>query len=167
MSGNMFTIETSPVSKEDIWSIFKVIDKEIVSDIFDSSEGHLIGSWKKKEMSGDIDILVFTDAETNVILDRLAKKNYEARFIRGLNILSVLYPYNDTYIQIDFFLIPTDTNRQIAKLFYFTEDEEEYSHKHRLFLCFAILDNIKENSYHGWTRYKTVYWLHAPPRRNI
>jgi len=118
--------------------------QDAMSNVFGKAELELIGSWKQKEVSGDLDTLFYSDLTLPEISAKVQEAGYETKIFYGFNIVSVKFEISpEHFVQFDMFVRPMDTNRDVNDLFYKSTDEERYSTKHRVFLIFCALDSMK------------------------
>lgn len=141
--GNAFS-DTESIPRERVEDIF-VKFKAAVATIFGrQTEPELIGSWRQKPVSGDLDALFHSDLELDEISKRLGEAGYEAKIFQGFNIVSVNFEFEPgKRAQIDLFVRPLGDSKEMTDLFYKSPNNEEYSTKHRVFLIFAALDSMK------------------------
>lgn len=140
--GNAFK-DTQSIERELVPAAFSKFQKAMV-DVFGEAELDLIGSWRQKPISGDLDTLFYSDKPLPEISSTLSRSGYENQIFYGFNIVSVRFEIlPDRFAQFDMFVRPTDVNRQMNDLFYKAPIDEEYSTKHRVFLLFAALDSMK------------------------
>jgi hypothetical protein len=140
--GNAFP-DAKSIDQADVLPAFNKFKAEIVQ-IFGGPEPELIGSWRQKAVSGDLDTLVYSDLSLEEISNKLQGLGFETRVFYGFNIVSVKFEIAPGHFaQFDMFIRPLDINREINDLFYKSPDNERYSTKHRVFLLFAALDSMK------------------------
>lgn len=96
--GRMFDTQPIPLS------VFKQIWPSLRSDVLslgvDSVEQ--IGSTGKKNLMGDIDLAVSFDGQRDELYDRAVEK-FGEEFVSkvGSNIVTVMYPFDDGFVQVD------------------------------------------------------------------
>ena len=140
--GNAFP-DAQSLRRDEVESSFAKFQDEI-SKIFKDSELELIGSWRQKDVSGDLDVLFYSDLTLPQISEKLQEAGYETKIFYGFNIVSVKFEtVPGKFVQFDMFVRPDNTNRAVNDLFYKSPIDEEYSTKHRVFLLFAVLDSMK------------------------
>ena len=141
--GNAFAT-AGPIERAKIEPVFTKFKAAIASIFGGQTEPELIGSWRQKAVSGDLDTLFYSDLSLEEIAERLKDSGREAKIFHGFNIVSTNFEYEPgKAVQIDLFVRPNSTNRAMTDLFYKSNEEEEYSTKHRVFLIFAALDSMK------------------------
>ena len=115
-----------------------------MTQLFGEAELELIGSWKQKDISGDLDALFYSELSLPDISAKIQTAGYETKIFYGFNIVSVKFEISTGhFVQFDMFVKPLDTNRSINDIFYKSVDEEKYSTKHRVFLIFCALDSMQ------------------------
>ena len=141
--GNAFTT-AGPIERAKIEPVFIKFKAAIATIFGGQTELELIGSWRQKAVSGDLDTLFYSDLSLEEIAERLTDSGREAKIFHGFNIVSTNFEYEPgKAVQIDLFVRPNSTNRAMTDLFYKSNEEEEFSTKHRVFLIFAALDSMK------------------------
>lgn len=140
--GNAFP-EAQSLKREQVEAAFAKFEAAM-SQVFGKAELELIGSWKQKEVSGDLDTLFYSDLSLPDISAKLQSHGYETKIFYGFNIVSVKFEIAaNQFVQFDLFVRPMDTNREVNDLFYKSPADEAYSTKHRVFLIFCALDSMK------------------------
>lgn len=139
--GNAFPGAQS-IKKEDVENLF-IKFKEAISEVFGPSDLELIGSWRQKSISGDLDTLFYSDLSLPQISEKLLAAGFENKIFYGFNIVSVNFMTGEKSVQFDLFVRPLHTNREVNDLFYKSPLDEKYSTKHRVFLIFCALDSMK------------------------
>lgn len=143
--GNAFP-ETVSVKREDIQRIVKEFNDKVVQGIIGSQPGEPIGSWKQKPISGDIDVLVYTDLALPQIVDMCKAQGVDAKAFYGFNIVSTKFePTGHEPVQIDIFVRPESSNKEATDVFYKNIEEDPDTTKHRVYFLFTILDSRKED----------------------
>lgn len=111
-----------------------------------------IGSYYRKKVLGDLDLLVKTDASLEELAEKIKGKYpsdiLETKIFKGLNIVSCYYDYPRSFsrFQIDLFVHPNRFSNETLDIFYGHVKEEKYTNKHRIFLLFALTESkIREN----------------------
>jgi hypothetical protein len=141
--GNAFA-DTVSIPREKVEPIFTKFKGSVASIFGGQTEPELIGSWRQKAISGDLDALFYSSLGLDEISARFAEAGYETQIFHGFNIVSVRFEFEPgKAAQIDLFVRPADSDREMTDLFYKSTDEEQYSTKHRVFLMFAALDSMK------------------------
>lgn len=141
--GNAFAT-AEPIERSKIEAVFTKFKAAIATIFGGQTEPELIGSWRQKAVSGDLDALFYSDLSLEEIAERLKDSGREAKVFYGFNIVSTNFEYEpNKAVQIDLFVRPNTTNRAMTDLFYKSNEEEQYSTKHRVFLVFAALDSMK------------------------
>lgn len=152
MSGNVFKTKVSPINRDAARPIVNHL--VYILNKLDKKPSRIapIGSYYRKEILGDIDLLVKTDYSIDELEKKLLASPHtslkETKIIRGLNILSILIrmEFSNKNIQVDLFVHPTSLSDETLDIFYGHVEEEEYTNKHRIFLLFAITEsNIRKN----------------------
>lgn len=140
--GNAFP-DAQSLNRDSVESAFAKF-QQAMSEIFDNAELELIGSWKQKEVSGDLDTLFYSDLTLPEISAKVQEAGYDSKIFYGFNIVSVKFEIAPNhFVQFDMFVRPMDTNRDVNDLFYKSPNDEKYSTKHRVFLIFCALDSMK------------------------
>ena len=140
--GNAFP-DAESIHKDEVEAAFAKFS-EAMASVFNGAELELIGSWRQKELSGDLDCLFYSDLGLPEISQQLTQAGYETKIFYGFNIVSVKFGISDSkFVQFDMFVRPLDTNRAVNDLFYKSPTDERYSTKHRVFLIFCALDSMK------------------------
>jgi len=141
--GNAFS-DTVSIPREQVESIFTKFKAEIATIFGGQTEPELIGSWKQKPVSGDLDALFHSDLELEEIASRIEKAGHAAKIFRGFNIVSANFEFEPgKRAQIDLFVRPLGDSKEMTDLFYKSPTSERYSTKHRVFLIFSALDSMK------------------------
>jgi hypothetical protein len=135
---------TVSIPRAQVEPIFAKFKSELVKVFGAGSEPDLIGSWRQKAMSGDLDALFQSNLSLEEISSRLQEAGYETKIFYGFNIVSVRFEFEPgKAAQIDLFVRPADDNPEMISLFYKSPTDEKYSTKHRVFLLFSVLDSMK------------------------
>jgi hypothetical protein len=141
--GNAFE-NTVSIPRDKVESIFTKFKATVASAFDGQFEPELIGSWRQKALSGDLDALLHSEFSLEEISSRLQEAGYETKIFYGFNIVSVRFEFEPgKAAQIDLFVRPKSDNEQMATLFYKSPLDEKYSTKHRVFLIFSALDSMK------------------------
>jgi hypothetical protein len=141
--GNAFAT-AGPIDRAQVEPAFTKFKASIATIFGGQSEPELIGSWRQKAVSGDLDALFYSDLSLEEIAERLKGAGQEAKIFHGFNIVSTNFEYEPgKAVQVDLFVRPNETSREMTTLFYKSPQSEEYSTKHRVFLIFAALDSMK------------------------
>jgi hypothetical protein len=141
--GNAFAT-AGPIERAKIEPVFTKFKTAIAKIFGGQNEPELIGSWRNKEISGDLDVLFYSDLGLEQIATRLTDSGQEARIFHGFGIVSTNFEYEPgKAVQIDLFVRPENIDRGMTALFYKSPETEKYSTKHRVFLLFAALDSMK------------------------
>jgi len=141
--GKAFTT-AGPIAKSQVEPAFIKFKAEIATIFGGQTEPELIGSWKQKAVSGDLDALFYSDLSLEEIAERLDDAGFESKIFHGFNIVSTNFEYEPgKAVQVDLFVRPTDTSKEMTDLFYKSPNTEKYSTKHRVFLIFSALDSMK------------------------
>jgi hypothetical protein len=141
--GNAFAT-AGPIDRAQVEPAFTKFKASIATIFGGQSEPELIGSWRQKAVSGDLDALFYSDLSLEEIAERLKGAGQEAKIFHGFNIVSTNFEYEPgKAVQVDLFVRPNETSREMTSLFYKSPENEEYSTKHRVFLIFAALDSMK------------------------
>jgi hypothetical protein len=135
---------TGPINRDQVEPAFNKFKASIATIFGGQTEPELIGSWRQKAVSGDLDALFYSDLSLEEIASRLADAGQEAKIFHGFNIVSTNFEYETgKAVQVDLFVRPKDTSAEMITLFYKSPENEEYSTKHRVFLIFAVLDSMR------------------------
>lgn len=141
------SLNTSPIHRANIHLVLDSIRNETGIDV----SNRLLGSAGKKDLSGDIDI-VLVDGESTVVqmaLDRLGYANQTTG-----RTLSAKWPYQpvgsvESYVQVDFM---SSNSVDGAKLFYHAPVWSRYSGEMRTILAMIVFPLIERKviKRHGW-----------------
>lgn len=146
LEGGRAFATAGPINQSQVEPVFIKFKASIATIFGRQNEPELIGSWKQKAVSGDLDALFYSDLSLEEIAARLTEAGQEAKIFHGFNIVSTNFEYEPgKAVQVDLFVRPKDTNQEMITLFYKSPENEEYSTKHRVFLIFAALDSMKFN----------------------
>jgi len=141
--GNAFE-NTVSIPRDKVESVFTKFKAEVASIFGGQFEPELIGSWRQKAISGDLDALLHSDLDLEEISNRLQEAGYETKIFWGFNIVSVSFEFESgQFAQIDLFVRPKSDSAEMTSLFYKSPTDEAYSTKHRVFLIFSALDSMK------------------------
>jgi hypothetical protein len=144
LEGGRAFATAGPIQRDQIESAFAKFKTSIANVFGGQTEPELIGSWRQKEISGDLDTLFYSDLSLEEIADQLINSGQEAKIFHGFNIVSTNFEYEPgKSVQVDLFVRPKSTDRAMTDLFYKSQENEPYSTKHRVFLLFAALDSMK------------------------
>jgi len=140
--GNAFD-DVQSINQEEVEPIFSEF-KNTLDQIFHGSEVELIGSWRQKPVSGDLDLLLYSDLSLEEIASQFEQAGIRARVMHGFNIVSVRFETTSGKpVQMDMFVRPIESDQDLIELFYKSPSDEPYSTKHRVFLIFSALDSMK------------------------
>jgi hypothetical protein len=142
--GNAFE-GTAAIAREKIEEVISEFNKTVIGPLLNSEPAELIGSWKQKPISGDIDCLVYTNLTLPEIVSKLQSTGLEAKAFFGFNIVSVKFtPQNHDAVQVDMFIRAADSNKETTDIFYKNIVGDPNTTKQRVYLLFTMLDSIKE-----------------------
>lgn len=142
--GNAFS-DTVSVARERVEGIISNFNSQVVGPIINAEPAELIGSWKQKPISGDIDCLVYTNLTLPEIVEKLKAAGLEAKAFFGFNIVSVKFtPSNHEAVQLDMFIRPSDSSREMTDIFYKNSEGDPNTTKQRVYLLFAMLDSLRD-----------------------
>lgn len=144
LEGGRAFATAGPIQRDQIEPAFTKFKAAIATLFGGQTEPELIGSWRQKEVSGDLDSIFYSDLSLEEIAKRLTDAGREAKIFHGFNIVSTNFEYSPgKSVQVDLFVRPNSTDRAMTELFYKSPENEPYSTKHRVFLLFAALDSMK------------------------
>jgi hypothetical protein len=140
--GNAFE-DTQNIQQAEVPAAFAKFEAAM-ADVFGEAELELIGSWRQKPISGDLDTLFYSDLSLPDISKKLEAAGYQTQIFYGFNIVSVRFEIEpNRFAQFDMFVREKSTDRAMITLFYKSPNDEAYSTKHRVFLIFSALDSMK------------------------
>jgi len=138
--GNAFP-ETVSVKREDIEKIISQFNLEVIQGIIGGEPAELIGSWKQKPISGDIDCLLYTEFTLPELVEKLKANGIEAKAFYGFNIVSAKFlPGGHPPVQIDIFVRPSGSSKDTTDIFYKNIAGDPNTTKHRVYFLFTMLD---------------------------